>query len=156
MNQIGDYGVIGDCHSLALVGRDGSIDWCCFPRFDSPSVLTRVLDEDTGGRFVIAPTEPVRSVERSYLPATNVLATRFRTSSGVLEVTDCMPVAPFDPTDPAAVSTRHSILRRVRCLEGTVTAEVHLDPRPEYGVVRPRFTRTSEASWSIVGGPGRR
>ena len=153
MNQIGDYGVIGDCHSLALVGRDGSIDWCCFPRFDSPSVLARVLDEDGGGHFTIAPAESPRATERAYLPATNVLATRFHTGTGVLEVTDCMPVAPFDPAHPAQVTTRHSILRRVRCLEGRVTAEVRLDPRPEYGVVRPRFTRTSATAWSIVGGP---
>jgi GH15 family glucan-1,4-alpha-glucosidase len=153
VNGIGDYGVIGDCHSLALVGRDGSIDWCCFPRFDSPSVLGRVLDEDQGGNFSVAPAEPVVGVERSYLPATNVLATRFETASGLLEVTDCMPVAPFEPERPAEVTTRHSVLRRVRCLEGQVTAEVGLDPRPEYGVVRPRFTRTSDTSWSIVGGP---
>jgi GH15 family glucan-1,4-alpha-glucosidase len=153
VNGIGDYGVIGDCHSLALVGRDGSIDWCCFPRFDSPSVLGRVLDEDQGGNFSVAPGEPVVGVERSYLPATNVLATRFETASGLLEVTDCMPVAPFVPERPAEVTTRHSVLRRVRCLEGRVTAEVCLEPRPEYGVVRPRFTRTSDTSWSIVGGP---
>ena len=152
-NGIGDYGVIGDCHSLALIGRDGSIDWCCFPRFDSPSVLARVLDPDRGGRFSIAPAEPVVDVERSYLPATNVLATRFTTASGVLEVTDCMPLAPFDPSRPADVTTRHSILRRLRVLGGRVTANVLLDPRPEYGVVRPRFTRTSDTSWSIIGGP---
>ena len=152
MNAIGDYAVIGDCHSLGLVGRDGSIDWCCFPRFDSPSVLGRVLDDD-GGHFSIAPEEAVVGVERSYLPATNVLVTRFETASGVLEVTDCMPVAPFDPERPEAVTTRHSVLRRVRCLEGRITAEVHLEPRPEYGVVRARFTRTSDTSWSIVGGP---
>lgn len=153
MNGIGDYGVIGDCHSIALVGRDGSIDWCCFPRFDSPSVLGRVLDAERGGHFSLAPREPVVGVERSYLPATNVLATRFETDSGVLEVTDCMPVAPFDPQRPAEVTTRHSVLRRVRCLAGRVIAEIHLDPRPEYGVVRPRFTRTSDTSWSIIGGP---
>ncbi|MET0149704.1 MAG: glycoside hydrolase family 15 protein [Acidimicrobiales bacterium] len=153
MNGIGDYGVIGDCHSLALVGRDGSIDWCCFPRFDSPSVLGRVLDDERGGNFSVAPGEEVVAVERSYLPATMVLATRFETASGLLEVTDCMPVAGFDPEHPAEVTTRHAVLRRVRCLGGGVTAEVRLDPRPEYGAVRPRFTRTSDTSWSIVGGP---
>ncbi len=153
VNGIGDYGVIGDCHSLALVGRDGSVDWCCFPRFDSPSVLGRVLDDQRGGHFSIAPAERTVSVVRSYLPATMVLVTRFETDSGVLEVTDCMPVAPFDPEYPAEVTTRHAVLRRVRCREGRVTAEIRLDPRPEYGAVRPRFTRTSAGSWSIVGGP---
>ena len=97
MNGISDYGVIGDCHSMALVGRDGSIDWCCFPRFDSSSVFGQILDPSRGGSFRIAPSAPTTGVERSYLPATNVLATRFVTDEGELEVTDCMPVGPFDP-----------------------------------------------------------
>ena len=153
MNEIGDYAVIGDCHSLALVGRDGSIDWACFPRFDSPSVFGAVLDDDRGGHFAIRPRQPIVAVERSYLPATNVLSTRFETDSGVLEVMDCMPVERFDPERPAAVSTHHSLLRRVRCTEGSVDAVIALDPRPEYGEVRPRYTRTSETTWSIIGGP---
>ena len=102
MNEIGDHGVIGDCHSLGLVGRDGSIDWCCFPRFDSPSVLGRVLDQERGGGFAVAPDTATARVERAYLPATNVLGTRFDTGNGVLEVTDCMPVRRFDPDRPAA------------------------------------------------------
>jgi GH15 family glucan-1,4-alpha-glucosidase len=153
VNQIGDYGVIGDCHSLALVGRDGSIDWCCFPRFDSPSVLGRVLDHDRGGHFAVAPTEPVVGVTRAYLPATNVLVTRFETEAGVLEVTDCMPVGRFDPDRPAAVTTHHAILRRVRAVEGRVPARLTFEPRPEYGVVTPRFTPTSATTCSVVGGP---
>lgn len=153
MNEIGDYAVIGDCHSLGLVGRDGSIDWCCFPRFDSPSVLGRLLDDERGGRFAVASdAAPVR-VKREYLPATNVLATRFETPTGVLEVTDCMPVHRFDAEQPATVRAHHAILRRVRCLDGPVTARVSLDPRPEYGAVRPRFTTTSPTTCSVVGGP---
>ena len=142
MNGISDYGVIGDCHSMGLVGRDGSIDWCCFPRFDSSSVFGRVLDAGRGGSFRVAPSAPVRRVERSYLPATNVLSTRFITDDGELEVTDCMPVGRFDPTRPAAVESRHSILRRVRCVGGRVTARVDVAPRFEYGMVTPRFTPT--------------
>ncbi len=159
MNEIGDYGVIGDCHSLALVGRDGSIDWCCYPRFDSPSVLGRILDQHRGGHFSIGPDGPttgeatVAATSRAYLPATNVLSTRFETSGGVLEVTDCMPVKRFDPGRPAAVTAHQTILRRVRCIEGEVACRVTLQPRPEYGAVTPRFTVTSPTTCSVVGGP---
>jgi len=143
--------MIGDCHSLALVGRDGSIDWLCFPRFDSPSVFARSLDDD-GGQFQIAPVAEVRDVHRTYLPATNVLATTFVTSEGVLELTDCMPVRPFDPERPAAVDHHASVLRRARCVSGRVTVAVVLRPRFEYGTVLPRFTPTSTTTVAIVGG----
>jgi GH15 family glucan-1,4-alpha-glucosidase len=96
VNRIGDYAMTGDCHSLALVGRDGSIDWLCFPRFDSPSVFARSLDEERG-HLRVAPEAELEGVRRSYLPSTNVLTTTFGTEDGVLEVTDCLPVAAFDP-----------------------------------------------------------
>jgi GH15 family glucan-1,4-alpha-glucosidase len=152
VNRIGDYGMIGDCHSLALVGRDGSIDWLCFPRFDSPSVFARSLDPD-GGHFSVAPTSPVRQVRRSYLPSTNVLATTFVTDTGELEVTDCMPVAAFDPDQPTSVVNHSSVLRRVRCRSGVVSVEVDLRPRFEYGTVLPRFTASSSHTAVVLGGP---
>jgi GH15 family glucan-1,4-alpha-glucosidase len=152
MNGIGDYAMIGDCHSMALVGPDGSIDWCCFPRFDSPSVFASVLDRDRGGYFRVMPGENVRKVERMYLPATNVLETTFDTDSGRLELTDCMPVGRFDPARPAAVESRHSLLRRVRCIEGRASAEITIEPRYEYGRVTPRFTMTSSTAAAVVGG----
>src|SRR5437867_4827932 len=95
VNRIADYALIGDCHSAALVGRDGSIDWACFPRFDSPALFSRILDEEHGGSFSLAPSARTSLVARSYLPDTNVLVTTFETRDGVLEVTDCMPVAPL-------------------------------------------------------------
>ena len=144
--------MIGDCHSLALVGRDGSIDWLCYPRFDSPSVFARALDEDAG-YFRVAPEAAVREVRRTYLPSTNVLATTFVTDDGVLELTDCMPVQPFDPERPADVDHHASVLRRVRCLSGTVAVAVDLRPRFEYGTVLPRFTPTSASTAWICGGP---
>ncbi|MDH3705526.1 MAG: glycoside hydrolase family 15 protein [Acidimicrobiia bacterium] len=153
MNQIGDYALIGDCHSLSLVGSDGSIDWCCFPRFESPSMFARMLDAQRGGHFKIAPEARVTEVQRRYLPATNVLHTVFDTDDGRLEVTDCMPVGRFDPARPAAVDAHHSILRRVRCTAGTVTARVTIEPRFEYAAVVPRFTPTSPTTASVVGGP---
>jgi GH15 family glucan-1,4-alpha-glucosidase len=82
-----------------------------------------------------------------------VLTTTFGTEHGVLEVTDCMPVAPFDPEHPAAVDNHASVLRRVRCISGRICAVVDLRPRFEYGTVLPRFTRNSPTTWAIVGGP---
>lgn len=153
MNRIGDYGLIGDCHSLALVGRDGSIDWCCFPRFDSPSVFARVLDAELGGHFSIGPEGGGPCSTRSYLPATNVLVTTFETATGRFEVTDAMAVAPFDRARPAAVESHHSIVRRVRCVDGVAAIAVELAPRFEYGEVRPRFTLDGPMAGSIIGGP---
>ena len=96
MNRIGDYGLIGDCHSIALVGRDGSIDWACFPAFDSAAVFAKVLDQGRGGSFRLTAHE-VRATRREYLTDTNVLVTTQECASGVLELTDCMPVGRVDP-----------------------------------------------------------
>ena len=151
MNRIGDYALIGDCHSAALVGRDGSIDWLCFPRFDSRAVFCKILDEHRGGAFAVDPAG-VRATSRAYLGDTNVLVTRFECDGGVLEVTDCMPVAPLDPATPTKVTTCRSVLRRVRCTEGTVDVAIDLWPRFEYGAFVPRFRQTSPTTTHIVGG----
>ena len=88
---IEDYGVIGDLHTVALVGVDGSIDWCCLPRFDSASVFAAILGPN-GGSFRIAPVDAGATSRQSYLPDTNVLCTRFQTPTGEISVTDFMPV----------------------------------------------------------------
>src|SRR5204863_292380 len=91
---VGDYGVIGDLHTAALVGRNGSIDWLCAPRFDSPSVFAALPDQVRGGRWCIAPTVPA-TTEHRYLPGTNILVTPLRIESGGgLGVTDLMPAGP--------------------------------------------------------------
>ncbi len=150
MNHIGDYALVGDCHSAALVGKDGSIDWACFPRFDSPAVFARVVDPDAGF-FRIAPAQATR-VSRAYLGDTNVLRTSFETDGGRIELDDCMPVRALDPKRTSYVSAHGSILRRVRCTEGRVEVRVTLEPRFEYGRFIPRVRATSETTIEIVGG----
>jgi GH15 family glucan-1,4-alpha-glucosidase len=128
---IADYGLIGNCRTAALISRDGSIDWLCLPRFDSPSFFGAVLDMVRGGSFRVAPTETAE-ISRRYVGNSNVLETTFTTRTGVLRLTDAMAVA------DEAEKTRmlwpdHELLRGVECLEGEVTVEVFYEPRPGYG-----------------------
>ncbi|WNG54156.1 glycoside hydrolase family 15 protein [Archangium gephyra] len=148
--RIDDYALLGDCHSAALVGRDGSIDWACFPRFDSPAAFCRILDVGRGGSFQVSPEGPYQSTRR-YLDDTNVLVTTFTTPGGVLEVTDCMPVRTGMSHSPRT-GTRHALLRRLRCVGGTVRARVVVAPRFEYGAFVPRIRLTSPQTAELVGG----
>ncbi|TQF17893.1 glycoside hydrolase family 15 protein [Myxococcus llanfairpwllgwyngyllgogerychwyrndrobwllllantysiliogogogochensis] len=150
MRRIADYALLGDCHSAALVGRDGSIDWACFPRFDAPAVFCRILDARRGGSFGVSPEGPFTAT-RAYVEDTNVLATTFTTSRGVLEVVDCMPVSP-GASGGTSVSTRHALLRRVRCLDGEVRVRAVVAPRFEYGAFVPRVRLTSWRTAEVVGG----
>lgn len=85
------YGLIGDMYTAALVGKNGSIDWFCYPHFDSPSVFAAILDDGKGGRFRIAPTEEGVSHKQVYWPGTNILITRFLCPGGLGELVDYMP-----------------------------------------------------------------
>src|SRR5262249_59477637 len=93
MNRIGDFALIGDCHSAALVGRDGAIEWACFPRFDSPSVFGAVLDARSGGSWSIDAARTT-SASRAYMKNTNVLVTTFITEAGLFEGAGCMAPQP--------------------------------------------------------------
>jgi GH15 family glucan-1,4-alpha-glucosidase len=134
---ISDYAIIGDCRSAALVSREGSIDWCCLPRFDSPPVFAALLDPAHGGFFAIRPTTPA-SVSRCYVADTNVLQTTFTSASGVLRVTDLLPVD-NETAKSKALWPEHEVLRRIECLAGEVDAQVVFEPRFDYGRVRPRI-----------------
>src|SRR5215471_4785056 len=128
---IGDYGLIGDCRAAGLVSRQGSLDWLCLPRFDSPSIFGALLDARSGGRFRIRPTGAFQSTRR-YLPETNILETIFTTASGSLALRDLMPVA-SEVDKRNALAPDHQVLREVEGLEGEVEVEVLYQPRPDYG-----------------------
>lgn len=143
-----DYGIIGDMRTAALVGRDGSIDWCCFPRFDSPSAFARILDHRHGGHWTVRPAGEFRS-SQTYVAGTNVLVTRHRTASGLLEVTDYMPAREWDLRAWAYLE----IHRRVRALEGRVELETIFAPRFDYARARPRWRRRRNG---VLAADGRR
>jgi GH15 family glucan-1,4-alpha-glucosidase len=127
--DIGDYAVIGDCRTAALVSKYGCIDWLCWPRFDSPSIFAALLDRDRGGYWKVAPTEPFSS-EREYLNSSNVLQTSFHTSSGTVALLDLMPVR---DTTQAVMVPDHEIIRQIACTAGQVEIEIDLVPRASYG-----------------------
>ncbi len=129
--SIDDYGVIGDCRTLALVSRAGSVDWLCIPRFEGPSLFAALLDTDKGGSFSIRPTADF-TTERRYRPGTNVLETTFHTRGGVLRLTDAMTLPRWDAR-PGELFPDHEILRRAECLDGEVEVELICDPRFRYG-----------------------
>jgi len=125
---IEDYGLIGNMHTAALVGRNGSIDWLCLPHFDSPSVFGRILDEKKGGHFRIAPAIDRGTRKQFYLPETNVLITRFLLGDGVLEVIDYMPVGVIR----GDIGFRQ-LVRRVEVIRGSVPLLVDFCPAFNYG-----------------------
>jgi GH15 family glucan-1,4-alpha-glucosidase len=134
---IGDYGLIGDCRAAGLISRDGSLDWLCFPRFDSPSIFGALLDRKSGGRFRIRPTGTFESGRR-YAPDTNILETTFRTSTGSFVLRDLMPVS-SEAEKRSELAPDHQVLREVEGLDGEVEVEVFYEPRPDYGRSRPRL-----------------
>jgi GH15 family glucan-1,4-alpha-glucosidase len=123
---IAEHGVVGDLHTVALVGTDGAIDWYCCPRFDSPSVFASILDARRGGFYRIAPADAGHAVKQLYFPDTNVLITRFLTSGGVGEVQDFMPIH----RDPYA---RRRLIRRVLGVRGEMRFRVDCRPRFNFG-----------------------
>ena len=114
---IAEHGLVGDLHSVALVGTNGTIDWFCCPRFDSPSVFGSLLDAGRGGSFALAAAVPART-RQFYLPDTNVLMTRFFAEGGVGEIQDFMLLQ--DPT----TGDGQRLIRRVQCVRGTMPFRV--------------------------------
>src|SRR5271170_1732334 len=143
--RIEDYALIGDCATAALVGRNGSIDWLCLPRFDSPACFAALLGEPEHGRWLIAPSDPAARVERRYLDGSLVLATTFETAEGAVELIDF-----FRP--------RHGppdLVRLVRGLHGRVAMRVEVILRFDYGYLVPWVERLPEGGISAIAGPER-
>jgi GH15 family glucan-1,4-alpha-glucosidase len=150
-NAIEDYAVIGDGRSAALVGRDGSIDWLCWPRFDSSSIFGAILDP-AAGRWRIVPATPYRT-ERQYLKDTNILQTRFDTEAGAIVLTDLMPVASEEEKERFLLPERE-ILRVVECERGQVEVNVLFEPRPAFGMETVQVRRHGKLGFRIETGAG--
>jgi GH15 family glucan-1,4-alpha-glucosidase len=125
---IADHGLIGNLQTAALVATDGTIDWFCAPRFDSPSIFGCLLDQERGGHLQTRPTVDTFRRQQLYYPDTAILVTRFLTEAGVGEVVDFMPIA-----STTVASDRHRLVRMVRCVRGEMTFAVDIAPRFDYG-----------------------
>jgi GH15 family glucan-1,4-alpha-glucosidase len=143
--RIEDYALIGDCGSAALVGRDGSIDWLCLPRFDSPACFAALLGEPEHGRWLIAPVDPTARIERRYRDGSLILATMFETPEGAVELVDFMRPRRRLP----------QLVRLVRGLRGRVAMRTEFILRFDYGAVVPWVERLPEGGLSAIGGPER-
>ena len=143
--RIEDYAVIGNCETVALVGRDGSIDWLGLPRFDSPACFAALLGEPKHGRWLIAPADASASVSRCYCDDTLILETVFRTGSGAVRVTDFMV-----RRDRVA-----DLVRIVTGLEGEVAMRMELIVRFDYGSIVPWVSKQDDGRLQFIAGPDR-
>ena len=145
---IADYAAIGNCRTLALVSRWGSIDWWCFPAFSSPSSFAALVDQERGGRFALGPLGGAAGIQ-AYVPGTNVLHTRFETPGGVLELTDFMSVPEAGVGSGAELQ---EIVRIATCTAGAVELAVRFAPRPHYALEQPAFAARNAHAWGFRAG----
>ncbi|MEO8464363.1 MAG: glycoside hydrolase family 15 protein [Gammaproteobacteria bacterium] len=138
---IEDYAMIGDCHAAALVGRDGSIDWLCLPRFDSGACFAALLGEPRHGRWLIAPADAILSTDRRYRDGTLIVETDFETADGAVRITDCMPLS----------NERWDVVRIVEGLRGRVAMRMELIIRFDYGSIVPWVRRSGGALLATAG-----
>ncbi|RMH33072.1 MAG: glycoside hydrolase family 15 protein [Nitrospirae bacterium] len=144
---ISDYAIVGDCRSAALISREGSLDWLCWPHFSSPSIFGALLDAQAGGRFRIQPVEPFTATRR-YLECTPILETTFVTSTGKARVLDFMPL-PLDDTRQGLMVPQRELIRVIEGLEGSLECDVRWQPRPDYGRWLPRIQARGRLGWVL-------
>ncbi|EDY20787.1 glycoside hydrolase 15-related [Chthoniobacter flavus Ellin428] len=130
---IENHGIVGDLHTIALVALDGTVDFFCFPRFDSPSVFAALLDQERGGHFRISPELNGSKHRQLYLPNSNVLLTRILSSEGVAEISDFMPVE--------EATNAHNLVRRVKSVRGDINFRMECAPRFNYARSKHRCER---------------
>src|SRR5207253_30064 len=147
---IAEYGLLSDCSSAALVSRQGSVDWLCMPRFDSPAVFTRILDA-RAGHWSLQPAG-IFEARRRYLPGSLAIETTFTTDTGVARLVDVMAAAEGQRGHDLGFAPPHELLRTVEGVSGRVDMVMELAPRPEYGLVRPLLRRTEDGGRTF-GGP---
>ena len=143
---IAEHGLIGDLHSVALVGTDGTIDWYCPGRFDAPSLFASILDARHGGYYRIQPAVPGWTSKQLYFPDTNVLITRFLSPDGVGEIEDFMPIA-----QSGSERARHRLIRRVMVVRGEMPFRVQARPRFDYGRAEHTITRSVDGAVFATG-----
>ena len=141
---IGDYAIIGDCRTAALVSRGGSIDWLCLPHFSGPSVFAALLDPERGGSFHVRP-EGRFTARRRYLGPSAVLETVFETSTGAVRVVDCMPMV-----DGGGLRPMREVLRVVDVIRGEVVLDLRFAPRPNYARAAPRIASRGALGWTCT------
>lgn len=142
-SPIADYAAIGCTRSVALISRGGSIDWLCWPRFESPSIFGRLLDAEKGGFFAIHPANE-HEARRTYLDGTNVIETTFTTSSGTARLLDLMPVV-TEEEKKTRLSPFRQLLRRIEIVDGEMPIEVVYAPRPDYARITPRLEQRGDS-----------
>ncbi|PZS10129.1 MAG: glycoside hydrolase family 15 [Acidimicrobiales bacterium] len=136
---IGDYAMLSDCHSAALISGDGSVDWLCLPRFDSPSLFGALLDDDAG-HWSIRPRGKYE-ITQSYLPESLILETRMGTPTGSARLTDALVFDAHERGHAIGRNAPHVLVRVIEVPAGAMTLDVEFAPRPEYGLVHPRLQR---------------
>jgi GH15 family glucan-1,4-alpha-glucosidase len=142
IKRIGDYGIIGNSRTAALVGNDGSIEWLCLPFLDSPSVFAALLDQERGGRFAVAPAIPFDSTSL-YRPGTNILTTTFRTGGGRLRLTDFIAV---DGADETPGDQGSQLYRCAEVMDGEIEIVLHFEPRFDYARRQTRLEISNGAA----------
>jgi alpha,alpha-trehalase len=147
--RIADYALLSDRHSAALVSRTGSIDWLCFPRFDSGAVFARLLGDDAGHWSITA--AGAIEASRRYLKGTMVLETTFRGPTGVLEVVDALAMGAGNRRHHLGIGAPHVVLREATCTAGEVVVDVEWAPRPEYGLIHPLVTKRDGGAVAVGG-----